>query len=578
MAVKSIIDIKINDEEFKRFNELFMKYQDALAKTPGEWNKVGDALQGSKITFEAIVALLLVQDDLARKRAADDRKSEESSRKSAGYWSSITRSSREFASNISSATRHIRKWIEVGAVFGSLLGVGGFFGLDRLAGTVSSGRRSALGLGVSYGTQQAFNLDYGRLVDPGSFLSGISEALRDPTKASALYGAGLTERDIQGKSTGQVAAAALNSLTQLAKRTPTEFLGTAWQSFGLGQFLSLQDFQRLKSTPASEKATLDQWFLKDRGTSALGLGGGTQLKWANFDRQLSKSGQLIQNAFVDGITGLIGPLGDLSKSFAEAIKTFLTNKDLKVWIKDFGEGIKWAAHEVGTKEFRDGITNAISDIKAFGNALAGFLGLFGVAPAKGTAGPPPIDYGHGVGGFFSSFKARAEANGIVPLGHGKSWAVIGDLGFKGTEKKYHLPAGLLWNTYGAESAYGTRLLSKKGAMGPFQFMPGTASDYGLLNPNDTQLSAEAAGRYYDHLLSRFNHDIFKAVAAYNWGEKNVASDIAKHGSKWRDYLPHETKDYLSKVLRGQGLAHGVTIKIQNETGANVVTSSNQVAK
>ncbi|MDZ7320758.1 lytic transglycosylase domain-containing protein [Kosakonia sacchari] len=117
--------------------------------------------------------------------------------------------------------------------------------------------------------------------------------------------------------------------------------------------------------------------------------------------------------------------------------------------------------------------------------------------------------------------------------------------FAALEQKYGLPSGLLNATYQKESGGGKYLFSKAGALGPFQFMPGTARDLGLKGDDvfDLDLSAEAAARYYQILLKRYNGDVAKAAAAYNHGLGNI-------DKKGLSNLPAETRDYIPSILGG----------------------------
>ena len=577
MAVKSIIDVEVNDEAFQRFQKLFEKYQSAVQTLPKSWGTVGKEIAGQSVTFEKLAALLLAQAALSGKHAASEREAANAGRRSAGYWHSLVKSSREFVTNVSRATHSILRIAGVGSIFGGLLGLGGLFGLDRLAGTVGAGRRSALGLGISYGAQRAFTVEYGRVVEPGGFLAAISESLRDVTKRSALYGAGFTEAELAGKSTGQVAVEMIRHLKSIADRTPTALLAQQLQALGLGQFISLQEFQRLKATPATELAGYQRAFFKER--AAFGLSPVNQRIWQDFAVQMNRAGAQIENVFVRGLRPLIPSLGQLSGSFARAIQTFLGNKHLGEWIAAFGKGIERVAKYIGSDEFQNDVTRFANGLSGLATAIENFLGLFGVSPKKGKDIAPSLDYKHGVGGFAASVKQRAEWGGLVPITHERWWTLLADPRFQNLEKRYRLPQGLIWNLYGAESEYGKHVgPSRAGAVGPFQFMPETARERGLVNPYDTKLSAEAAAREMVRLLSKFHGDLAESVAAYNWGEGRVSRDIARYGTHWREHLPRETRDYLSKVLKGAGLKYGVQIKVQNETGNNVNVSANQVAQ
>lgn len=94
----------------------------------------------------------------------------------------------------------------------------------------------------------------------------------------------------------------------------------------------------------------------------------------------------------------------------------------------------------------------------------------------------------------------------------------------------------------AESGYNPRAVSRKGAMGLMQLMPGTASRYGVSDAFDPVQNVHAGARYLNDLLKMFNQDLNLALAAYNAGEKSVI----KYGNRIPPY--RETVAYVPKVL------------------------------
>lgn len=117
------------------------------------------------------------------------------------------------------------------------------------------------------------------------------------------------------------------------------------------------------------------------------------------------------------------------------------------------------------------------------------------------------------------------------------------------EQKYNLPAGLLDSVWAQESARGKNMgPSSAGALGHFQFMPPTARQYGLKNPNDFNESSEAAARMYSDLLKMYGGNVDKALAAYNWGSGNVQR-------KGMENAPLETRNYIRQIKgrMGQGV-------------------------
>nr|CUV28862.1 Hypothethical protein [Ralstonia solanacearum] len=137
--------------------------------------------------------------------------------------------------------------------------------------------------------------------------------------------------------------------------------------------------------------------------------------------------------------------------------------------------------------------------------------------------------------------------------------------FSKLESQYGLPAGLLDSVWKTESERGTNMKSPAGAMGHFQFMPATARQYGVTDPYDLTQSATGAARMYSDLLKANGGDLNKALAAYNWGQGNLAS-------KGMQNAPKETQDYIAKVrsqMGGGSLYSGQTAPIvaANQPGA-----------
>lgn len=85
-----------------------------------------------------------------------------------------------------------------------------------------------------------------------------------------------------------------------------------------------------------------------------------------------------------------------------------------------------------------------------------------------------------------------------------------------------------------ESGYRIDVVSAKGARGPMQFMPQTASRYGLRDPHDPLQAIDAGARYFRDLLTRFDGRVDLALAAYNAGEGTVISFLTGKPLKLSD--------------------------------------------
>ncbi|MCW8962965.1 MAG: lytic transglycosylase domain-containing protein [Gammaproteobacteria bacterium] len=108
-------------------------------------------------------------------------------------------------------------------------------------------------------------------------------------------------------------------------------------------------------------------------------------------------------------------------------------------------------------------------------------------------------------------------------------------------RRYRVNEALLNAVVTAESAYDPKAVSKAGAVGLMQLMPGTAKRYGTTDRYDPQANVFAGTRYLRDLLKQFQNTQL-ALAAYNAGENNVI----KYGYKIPPFK--ETQKYVRKVM------------------------------
>ena len=158
------------------------------------------------------------------------------------------------------------------------------------------------------------------------------------------------------------------------------------------------------------------------------------------------------------------------------------------------------------------------------------------------------------------FTGPGRASFSVWLGRGGRYIKL----FRQILKEHQLPQDLAYLSL-IESGFSPKARSRAGAVGPWQFMPGTARRMGLKinyyvdERRHPMKSTRAAAAYLTKLYEEFG-DWHLALSAYNAGERRIARAIRR--SKQKDYwslartryLPNETRNYVAKYLAGMIIA------------------------
>lgn len=107
--------------------------------------------------------------------------------------------------------------------------------------------------------------------------------------------------------------------------------------------------------------------------------------------------------------------------------------------------------------------------------------------------------------------------------------------------EHNLDVDLLASLVKAESGGNARAVSRAGARGLMQLMPGTAADLGVENSFQPDENVRGGSVYLDALLTRYHDKLALALSAYNAGPAAV--------DKYRGIPPyHETRAYVARVI------------------------------
>ncbi|WP_437932554.1 lytic transglycosylase domain-containing protein [Sorangium sp. So ce291] len=105
---------------------------------------------------------------------------------------------------------------------------------------------------------------------------------------------------------------------------------------------------------------------------------------------------------------------------------------------------------------------------------------------------------------------------------------------------YSLPAELILAVMKVESGFNPRAVSRAGAMGLMQLMPGTAEEVGVRDPFEPRQNVLGGARYLRILINAYDGSLTLALAAYHAGSGTVG--------RYAGVPPYlETRRYVARV-------------------------------
>lgn len=381
MVAKSIVDIDVNDDKFVAFLEKFKEYQAALEDLPEAWRGLahgatdatketakakteGDLL--AKAFSEGASAILSINSGLERLTDSLDRanKSQEDfnkkTRSSKGFLSEATKDAKSLAGHIRDATTSLLSWGGIVGLFTGVLGVGGLFGLNRLAATTGSQRFTSLGIGTSIGALDSTAINYQKaLGNPTATLGAIRDSQMDLSKRWQFQAMGINNPD---QDPAKLLPQMIRNARDIFVRNGSTLQGAS--AYGLTNFFSLDDLNRFKNMSDEEIDAMERRAQKD--AKLLQITDQQARQWQDFNVQLDYSGQSIRNTFVRGLGPLTPQLSKLSDALAGAIDTVLQSPELGKWIDGLAGGIERLGKYLASPEFTKDVDSFMAQIKDMG--------------------------------------------------------------------------------------------------------------------------------------------------------------------------------------------------------------------
>ena len=378
MAVKSQINVAVDDAAFVEFKAAFDKYSKAISDLPTVWAGVEKSTAKTRTNFEATAISVGVLGSSIASVTARGKEFYQVTTATARHWKDLALSTHNVARNIIATTESLLKWTGIVSL---ITGGAGLWGFDRLAGNVANQRSAAFGTGGGRAGRIAFTTNFRRLGDPEGLLGRVAGMQADLKQSVPLRMLGISPDDIRNLPPEEVAMKALQRGAQIASTTRVP-VGSdpRLAAFSTPERIWLRDhraeIEGMIAETRQEK-TAGRFRLKPEEEKAA----------QDFETKMDRAGKAIETSFVKGLVKLAGPLGELSDSVVKLVASF-TEKALPDIVKDLGDAIEWLAKEVDQPSFVSKVEGLVSTIGSLASAFGGILGgLARFARWLGVASP-----------------------------------------------------------------------------------------------------------------------------------------------------------------------------------------------
>lgn len=623
MVAKSIVDIDVNDDKFVAFMEKFKEYQAALEDLPEAWRGLahgatdatketakakteGDLL--AKAFSEGASAILSINSGLERLTDSLDRanKSQEDfnkkTRSSKGFLSDATKDAKSLAGHIRDATTSLLSWGGIVGLFTGVLGVGGLFGLNRLAATTGSQRFTSLGIGTSIGALDSTAINYQKaLGNPTGTLGAIRDSQMDLSKRWQFQALGINNPD---QDPAKLLPQLIRNARDIFVKNGSTLQGA--NAYGLTNFFSLDDLNRFKNMSDEEIDAMERRAQKD--AKLLQITDQQARQWQDFNVQLDYSSQSIRNAFVRGLGPLTPQLSKLSDALAGAIDTVLQSPELGKWIDSLAGGIEKFGNYLASPDFAKDVDDFMDGLRRLGQSIGRVIDLFtgktSVSEFMAASSPmlnnqtvhdpnggpdyvPGSESDPNVPGWLKKLKL---ASGVAPVQY--------DEYFEEAAKKYNVDPKWLKSIAAAESSWDQNAVSSAGAKGLMQVMPSNFRDGE--KPFDPHDNIMAGARVFSWAMQQSGGDFDEALRYYNGGvRRGSAENVAYPGRVREQYEAmygsqknpaiengsdnsevakntNKTNQLLQQIVDRGLTGNGSGMVVYNNTGGNAVVSSSQL--
>lgn len=626
MVAKSIVDIDVNDDKFVAFMERFREYQSALDDLPEAWRvaavgigessketeKAKGEAKGLGAEFNAVAeAILTINSGIDRLNTnlEDSKKKQDefnkSTRSAKGFLSDATKDAKSLAGHIKEATASLLSWGGIVGIFTGVLGVGGLFGINRLAATTGAQRFTSLGLGTSIGALDSTAINYQKaLGNPAGTLGAIRDNQMDLSKRWTFQAMGINNPD---QDPAKLLPQMIRNARDIFVQNGSTLQGA--QAHGLTNFFTLDDLNRFKNMSDEEITAMEKRAQQD--ARMLQITDQQARQWQDFNVQLDYSSQSIRNTFVRGLGPLTPQLSKLSDALSGAIDTVLKSPEFGKWIDGLARGIERFGNYLSSPEFTSDVLSFMDGVKRLGQSVARLIDLFagkislsefmsGSSSILGSStredaegGQPYVPGSESDPRVWGVLKWGKMASGVAPTQY--------DDYFSEASKKYNVDPRWLKAIAAGESSWDQNAVSKAGAKGLMQVMPGNFQPGE--NPYDPRDNIMAGARVFkdglDWASRNAGGDFDEALRYYNGGVRRGSAENKAYPGRIREKYAamygtsksnepagndnsevakntQKTNQLLQQIIDTGISGNNSGITIQNNTGGNAVVTSTQL--
>lgn len=638
MAKKPVIEIDVDDTQFKAFHDLFIKYEESLAKMPKAWEDA-NAVMNAGIAAIAEqthqIAKHLNSATHAQKQFGHaTRAGENGLKKMAGY-----------AEKMADSIFGVAKFMLKTAGWGAGLFGGALFGIDKLAQNAVSTQYTARGIGITTGQQRAWGMDFKRIA-PAGLPESVFNAQRNMSEWGWLAKAsGMNPEQAASMNPAQLAEIILGRAHAYARKYQGNTVMMSQNAAAMMAYkavgLDTQDVTRLGAMSGSQISLAESRFASD--SLRLNYTNKAVRQLFTFSNELARMGKWIDTTLTNklaklgpALAPLIHALGSDTNKLLTAVLSPANLNDIKIGLNDFTKYLTSGKMENAFDSFAESLSHLAKDLKRLDPAksvverAAGYIwhGFDWFAkdigktvailshPVEALKAHPNSMAGEMLGThgwLWKAGKASTWVGGapLQALNHmrGVPSASANMLKYASIEdaaaNKYGI-SPLLLNAQGATESSGNpharstyyRMVNGKRvahhARGLMQITRSTAREFGIHHLYDPSASIKGAAKIdawnYAELRNKYPGLSIgainaMAIASYNEGIGAVESQYGRFGNRWLSHAPKETQGEVADVQRNimttlrimsRHFAKPVKVAmtVHNKSGADMALSAN----